>query len=252
MTDAASLIRRARLFQFYARHLWRFHRPLVKKYLHRRCASCVISEAHSPLNEQQLCAACSAPKQAVQQDAEAPPALVAELDGLLRDYSGTAAGPHDALVMLSGGKDSAWLVVELQTRYPRLRLLAVTIDNSYMSPVALENARLSAAKLNVDHVTLRPAQALYRKSFRLACTLLEEGKGCFETVDRIDADFTATSKSAALELRASSIPEPATLSCPRRSPRSCPSPIRPAGETDRRAPRRCWPRSATAGRQRSS
>lgn len=189
MTGAASLIRRARLFQFYARHLWRFHRPLVKKHLHRRCASCVISEAHSPLNEQQLCAACSAPKQAVQQDAEAPPALAAELDGLLRDYSGTAAGPHDALVMLSGGKDSAWLVYELQTRYPRLRLLAVTIDSSYMSPVALENARLSAAKLNVDHVTLRPAQSLYRKSFRVACTLLEEGKGCFETVDRIDADL---------------------------------------------------------------
>jgi hypothetical protein len=58
-----------------------------------------------------------------------------------------------------------------------------------MSPVALENTRRSVEKLDVGHVTLRPPQSLYRKSFRLACTLVEEGQGCFETVDRIDADL---------------------------------------------------------------
>jgi hypothetical protein len=191
MIQHATLIRRARLFQYYARYLWHFHRRLVKKHLHKRCRQCVISEAYAPLNADGLCAACRAVGPESHRAPAGNPADIgaAELDALLRRHQGQAAGPYDALVMLSGGKDSAFLLHELHSRSPGLRLLALTIDNSFMSPVALENARRSAGKLDVDHVILRPAPALYRKSFRLACTLQEAGKGCFETVDRIDADL---------------------------------------------------------------
>jgi hypothetical protein len=189
VTSAETLIARARRFRFYAQHLWRFHRPFVRRGLRRRCVRCVVSEAYSPLDAAGVCAECRARAAAPQTDAAAEVPLAAELDAVFDAAQGTGAGAHDALVMLSGGKDSAFLLHLLRQRFPRLRLLALTIDNSFMSPVALDNARRTVEVLDIDHVTLKPPKSLYAKSFRLACTLREEGKGCFETVDRIDADL---------------------------------------------------------------
>jgi len=192
VTSATSLITRARRFRFYAEHLWRFHRPFIRRHLRQRCAICIVSEAYSPL-ENGVCAECRAlansprPTEPVAEQKIAP--LAAELDALLTKSQGAGAGAYDALVMLSGGKDSAFLLHLLRQRYSNLRLLALTIDNSFMSPVALDNARRTVDVLDIDHITLRPPKSLYVKSFRLACTLREEGKGCFETVDRIDADL---------------------------------------------------------------
>ena len=193
MTNATTLIIRARLFQFHAKYLWRFHRRFVKRHLHDRCVNCVISNAYSALDEKGLCAECrtsaSVPVPSSGADTQQMQDLEAEIDRLFRDHAGRGSGAHDAVVMLSGGKDSALLIHELHRRHPRLRILALTIDNSFMSPVALENAARAAERLDVDHVTLKPAKSLYQKSFRLACRLREAGKGCFETVDRIDADL---------------------------------------------------------------
>lgn len=193
MSKATTLIIRARLFQYHAKYLWDVHRRLVKRHLHERCHNCAISSAYSPLDKTGLCVECrndaSSPVVASRLDHPQLQDLAAELDALFRNYEGKGQGAYDALVMLSGGKDSALLIHELQRRYPRLRILALTIDNSFMSPVAVENAGRVVEQLNVDHVTLKPAQSLYRKSFRLACCLREPGKGCFETVDRIDADL---------------------------------------------------------------
>jgi len=192
MSDTTTLILRARLFQFHAKYLWRVHRRFVKRHLHERCRNCVVSSAYSPLDETGLCRECRAgvaePADTVA-DARKLETLAAEIDAVFREYEGKGAGGYDACVMLSGGKDSALLVYELKRRYPRLRLVALTIDNSFMSPIALANAARAAERLDVDQVTLKPARSLYRKSFRLACRLREEGKGCFETVDRIDADL---------------------------------------------------------------
>ncbi len=193
-SGAASLIRRARWFQFHAKYLWRFHRPFVKRYLTTRCVRCAVSAAYAELDSHGVCAACRDGAPALTGESSSEPEtlqrLAAELDRVLGHYAGRGAGAYDALVMLSGGKDSAFLVHELQRRFPRLRLLAFTIDNSFMSPVALGNLRQIVEKLDLDHVLLRPAVSVWRKSFRFACTLAEPGKGCFETADRIDADLS--------------------------------------------------------------
>lgn len=191
---ANSLIFRARAFEFHARHLWRFHRRVVRRHLSPRCVKCSVSAAFSPLDARGVCRECRDLETAVAGSkgatSNAPPDhLAGELDALLDAHQGAGAGLYDALVMLSGGKDSALLVHELCERYPKLRLLALTVDNGFMSPVALQNAALTAEKLNVDYLLLRPAPTLFRKSFRFACTHFEPGKGAFETVDRIDADL---------------------------------------------------------------
>jgi hypothetical protein len=191
MTSSTSLIARARMFEWYARNAWNVHRNFVRRHLHRRCRNCVVSEAYSPLDDTGLCKLCETYIPSSDSDTPDPAVenLATSLDRLFRDHEGKGEGLFDAAVMLSGGKDSAFLIHELQRRYPALRIVALTIDNSYMSPVALDNARLSVAKLDVDHITLRLPESVYRKSFKFACTIVEPGEGCFETVDRIDADL---------------------------------------------------------------
>ncbi len=188
-----SLIVRARLFDFHARHLWRFHRVVARRHLSKRCLNCAISEVCSPLDAAGVCAECRTHQAKARnsiREITAPTAeLAAALTALLRNYEGAGKGAYDALVMLSGGKDSALLIHELQQRHPKLRLLAMTIDNSYMSPVALQNCARIVDTLNVDHVSVRLAKSVYAKSFRFACCHVEDKKGAFETVDRIDADL---------------------------------------------------------------
>src|SRR5438477_3479644 len=93
VTSSATLIARARRFRFYAEHLWRFHRPFVRRYLRQRCAICVVSEAYSPL-ENGICAECrtsvSTPSGATT-DQETH-LLAAELDPLLTKSQGAGAG----------------------------------------------------------------------------------------------------------------------------------------------------------------
>ena len=45
-----SLILRARLFDFHAKHVWKFHRELVRRHLSPRCQRCSLSVACSPLD----------------------------------------------------------------------------------------------------------------------------------------------------------------------------------------------------------
>lgn len=48
--------------------------------------------------------------------------------------------PYDCLVPLSGGKDSTY-VLYLVTKVYKLRTLAVTLDNGYLSDLAKENIK---------------------------------------------------------------------------------------------------------------
>jgi hypothetical protein len=76
----------------------------------------------------------------------------------------------------------------LLQEYPGLRLLAVTVDNTFMSPVAMENIQEIIRRLGVDHLTLRPAAATMEKMYRYALTHLND-QGCAGTVDQFDGDF---------------------------------------------------------------
>jgi hypothetical protein len=112
--------------------------------------------------------------------------LRSQLEATLDNCQGTGVGDHDALIMVSGGKDSAILLHLIKQRFPGLRQLAYTVDNGFMSPVAMANAHQTVSRLGVDHIVSRPDSSVYARGFRFACTHLEAGKGCFATVDRID------------------------------------------------------------------
>lgn len=191
MESSAQLIRKARLFDFYAKYLWRFHRVIARRHLTPRCKRCINSNIYSALDEHGICGVCR--EDAGQSAEEAPgapeSAEPAQLTETLSGFTRAGTGDYDALVMVSGGKDSALLLYELSQRFPTLRQLAFTVDNGFMSPVALDNARRYVAKLGIDHLVFRPKPSLYVKSFRHAIIHAEPGKGSFETVDRIDGQI---------------------------------------------------------------
>jgi hypothetical protein len=191
MESSVQLIRKARLFDFYAKYLWRFHRVVARRYLTPRCKRCINSAIYSALDENGICGVC---REDAEQFADEMPGTQendepGQLAELLSGGAGKGAGNYDALVMVSGGKDSALLLYELVKRFPKLRQLAFTVDNGFMSPVALDNARRYVAKLGIDHFIFRPKPSLYVKSFRYAILHAAPDQGSFETVDRVDGQI---------------------------------------------------------------
>lgn len=174
-------------FLRFTRETWPQLRAGVIAEIARRCSICAVSERHSPLTNG-ICAECDSyavPTDAVGNDTTD----ATELDRILQDHQGRAAGNYDALVMFSGGKDSALLLHLLRLGHPGLRLLAVMVDNGFTSTIALENARrVSSLISDVDYLTIKPKESLFRNTFRYALTHLNAG-GCYSSVDRLAGDL---------------------------------------------------------------
>jgi hypothetical protein len=100
-----------------------------------------------------------------------------DLEYALKNSKGK--GSHDALVCLSGGKDSIYLLYKLKTEY-KLNILAFTTDMN-VPPVAWENIKRTVAKLDVEHLVFRPEQQFYRKFYRWLLQHQEE-RGAVRTV----------------------------------------------------------------------
>lgn len=76
--------------------------------------------------------------------------------------------PYDALVGLSGGKDSTYVLYQLVKKY-KLNVLAVTYDNSFLTDFALHNIKNIVSKLQVGHRFYTPNPDVFR-SFYAAAT----------------------------------------------------------------------------------
>lgn len=188
MTSSSGLVIKGKIIDFHANYLWPFHRLFVSKHISKRCIGCMVSEKYTQLNGAGRCVKCENPKQEID-IALSRGHKEQEIDGILNTFQNKGERLYDALVMFSGGKDSAYLLHLLQVKFPSLRLLAVTIDNGYMSPVALDNAVHIVEKLDVDHIILKPKPSLFNTAFKYACTHLQPKKGCLEIVDKMDAEL---------------------------------------------------------------
>ncbi len=73
-------------------------------------------------------------------------------------------GDYDLLMAYSGGKDSTY-TLELLRREYGLKILAVTFDNGFISPFALENIRHMVDVLDVDHMLIRPSFRILKRIF---------------------------------------------------------------------------------------
>lgn len=119
----------------------------------------------------------------------------ADLDKALRDCKGQ--GRYDALICLSGGKDSLYLLHRAKIDYG-LNVLAFTTDVN-IPDVAWDNMRRTVAKLGVDHLVYRPPSEFYRKVFRYLLRNQEQ-RGAVYTVSYVYAPlFEGDALAVALE-----------------------------------------------------
>lgn len=189
MMNPAQRIDEINSFLGFVMTQWPDVREQAADQLVARCSRCILPETYSPLIDGR-CESCrgndSAGGEPSGQNEDAERAL----REILSNTAGSGSGPYDAVVLFSGGKDSAYLLHRLTSEFPSLRLAALTVDNSFMSSVALANCRQILSRLpGIDHFVLRPKRGLYARAFRHALTHLE-GQGCYAKVDRMDGDLT--------------------------------------------------------------
>lgn len=179
--------------EWYGKFLWPIHRFFIKNRLRRRCRNCAASEAYVQLDAVKgICKICQLQNTAegVQKNTTNLEQLEIKLKELLSEFENKGLQNYDAVVLFSGGKDSAFLIWELKQKHPKLRLLALLIDTGFMSPVALENAANAAEKLNVDYLAYRPKKSFYKKFFKEVCIEPSlKNRGCFQTVDMLEFYF---------------------------------------------------------------
>ena len=60
-------------------------------------------------------------------------------------------GGYDALMAYSGGKDSTYTMAVLKKKYG-MSILAMTMDNGFVSPQSLENSRKVVEGLGIDYI----------------------------------------------------------------------------------------------------
>lgn len=101
----------------------------------------------------------------------------ADLEKTLQACRGV--GEYDALVNLSGGKDSCLLLYKLKKEYD-LNVLAFT-TNMNVPEVAWKNIHRTVELLDVPHVTYTPPRGFYKRLFRYLLENQEE-RGAVRTV----------------------------------------------------------------------
>ena len=84
---------------------------------------------------------------------------------LLEKFRGRS--DYDCLICYSGGKDSTYTMDIMKKRYG-LNILAVTFDNGFISPVAMENMRRVVENIGVDHVIFKVRFDVLKKIFAAA------------------------------------------------------------------------------------
>lgn len=191
------------LFEFYAKNIWPIHRLFAKNYLSPRCTQCCVSSKFSPRNKEGVCELCTSQETTsiYKISDEHQKQLEHDLNEVIKSYEEKGEHDYDAIVMISGGKDSTLLLHRLRTDYPKLRILTLTIDNTFMSPVALNNIQQVVKKLQVPNITYRPDPEIFNQAFSYAFTHLGD-KGCAQTVDTVDGDiFISIGKNMAAKLK---------------------------------------------------
>ncbi len=120
----------------------------------RRCTVCVLPESFPGISfsDDGVCSVC---RELATQPAPGRPAeeLLGEMERVIEEAR-SARRQYDAVVAFSGGKDSTFLIHLLQERYD-LRLLALTLDNGFLSRTCFDNIATVVSALHVDHMTIR-------------------------------------------------------------------------------------------------
>ena len=150
------------IIEFYARYIWPIHRRFVK--LNKRCKKCITSEKQVELYNG-ICPQCLVNEVKFDEDKIKSGQ---ELETYLHSCK-------KVVVLLSGGKDSAYLLNRLKNNY-NINLIALTITHDNANETAVENARLACKTLDIEHIIIRLPWSLIKKTYR--DIILKGGNAC--------------------------------------------------------------------------
>lgn len=127
------------------------------------CTKCVLSETFPGISfdEECCCCFCSRYKGRENQD-KIRKRFKQKFYHVLKETK--SKGPYDALIAYSGGKDSTYTLRLLKEAFG-LKILAITFDHGFVSPMALENIRRVTDNLDVDHLYVRPGAKTIQELF---------------------------------------------------------------------------------------
>lgn len=130
----------------------------------KRCKICIMPDTFPGItyDSEGVCSMCSNFKDQ-KQYIPSIESLRSRLDIIMKESEAKGL-KYDALVAYSGGKDSTYLIYVLTQIY-RLKVLALTFDNGFMSEYSFVNMRNVMNKLNADHMIICPDASIMKKIF---------------------------------------------------------------------------------------
>lgn len=132
----------------------------------KRCANCILSEKFPRIkfDTNGVCNFCNN-ELLYSTDADQIEKSARELKNLFEQLKGKAE--YDAIVCYSGGKDSTYTLKLAVEKYG-MKVLAFTLDNGFISPVASENIQRVVKRLGIDHITYKPSLNFMKQLFRVS------------------------------------------------------------------------------------
>ena len=128
----------------------------------RYCTKCVLSEKFPGIsfNDEGVCNYCTS---GLVPDQDKKNEYLKEFERLLEDKKGN--GPYDVIMAYSGGKDSTYTMMLLEQKY-KLKILAWTLDNGFLSPQALKNITQMTDAAGATSMIVRPPFGILKSAFR--------------------------------------------------------------------------------------
>ncbi len=106
---------------------------------------------------------------------------------------------YDILMAYSGGKDSTYTMSLLKNKY-KLRVLAVSFDNGFISQTALVNIRNVTRHLSIDHIFFKPRWDVLKKIFSAAADRELYAKKTLERASTICTSCIGLVKSICMKM----------------------------------------------------
>ncbi|MDR2145079.1 MAG: hypothetical protein LBE91_01285 [Tannerella sp.] len=126
----------------------------------KECKKCILTDAYPGLafNEEDTCSMCSSSH-------VFEPYGEDKLIRILEAAKAGKRGEYDALVPLSGGKDSMYILY-LAVKVYKLKVLTMTYDNGFASRLAVDNMERAVEKMRVKHIVCKPDNDVLKKIYK--------------------------------------------------------------------------------------
>ena len=126
----------------------------------KKCKLCILTDAYPGLtfNDEGVCSMCSS-------NHVFEPYGEEQLIRILEKVKARKRGEYDALVPLSGGKDSMYILY-LAVRVYKLKVLTMTYHNGFASQLAIDNMERAVEKMNVKHIVCKSDDKLLKRIYK--------------------------------------------------------------------------------------